>query len=362
MELSKTDTKHLKGIAILLMVLLHLFARKDVNGLYETLFTINDVPLVYYIGLVGDACRPIYLFVTGYAFYIIMNKSNEAVITNNIKRILKLFINYWIVFLIFVPIGFLIGREQIFSPDITKLILNFVGLSNSYNGAWWFLQVYIIFLLLSPILIKVVAKYNLVTLFLISGAIYFVCYVQRFKNIIDFGDYPLSVEVIRILVLLGTSQLSFILGSLFAKEKIFTKLYCKFHNIKFKNTFCLLGLVSIIGFHGIIESAIIAPINGISIICLYMMIDKNVILQKTLDFISDHSTNIWLTHMFFYSTIFTKVVFAPKYPLFIFIWLILLCIFSSYIIKALTKPILLLVDKKKTNKKNDRQEARVSNI
>ncbi|WP_077360400.1 hypothetical protein [Fictibacillus arsenicus] len=79
MELSKQDTKVLKGIAILLMVLLHLFARKDVNGLYETVPIINGIPLVYYIGLMGDSCRPIYLFVTGYAFYIMITKSNGSI-------------------------------------------------------------------------------------------------------------------------------------------------------------------------------------------------------------------------------------------------------------------------------------------
>jgi uncharacterized membrane protein len=35
MEISKNDMNVLKGIAILMMLLLHLFATKDVNGLYD---------------------------------------------------------------------------------------------------------------------------------------------------------------------------------------------------------------------------------------------------------------------------------------------------------------------------------------
>ncbi|MGF9965395.1 hypothetical protein [Bacillus rhizoplanae] len=59
MEISKNDTKMLKGVAILFMLLLHLFCRKEVNGLYDTFLMINGIPLVYYIGLFGDACVPI---------------------------------------------------------------------------------------------------------------------------------------------------------------------------------------------------------------------------------------------------------------------------------------------------------------
>ena len=62
--------KVLQGIAILFMLSLHLFARKEVNGIYETFPTINGIPLIYYIGLFGDACVPIYLFASGYGLFI----------------------------------------------------------------------------------------------------------------------------------------------------------------------------------------------------------------------------------------------------------------------------------------------------
>lgn len=65
-ELYKMERKHgvfkkiiLQGVAILFMLALHLFARKDVNGLYETFPMIIGVPLVYYLALFGDACVPI---------------------------------------------------------------------------------------------------------------------------------------------------------------------------------------------------------------------------------------------------------------------------------------------------------------
>jgi hypothetical protein len=47
-EFSKSDIKILKGIAILFMMMLHLFCKKNVNGLYETFPMISDVPSIYY--------------------------------------------------------------------------------------------------------------------------------------------------------------------------------------------------------------------------------------------------------------------------------------------------------------------------
>ncbi|WP_077360398.1 acyltransferase family protein [Fictibacillus arsenicus] len=176
---------------------------------------------------------------------------------------LKLFINYWTVFFIFIPIGFLYGRDQTFTPDFTKFFLNFLGLSNSYNGAGWFLQIYIILVIISPILIKIIKHYNSIILFGFASIIYFLSYLIRASNITEFSNNLLINEFIQLIMLLGTSLFSLVIGSLFAKEKIYTKIHSKFNNIKFKNLFCIAGFLSLIIFHSIVESAIIAPINGI---------------------------------------------------------------------------------------------------
>ncbi|MGL5904827.1 MAG: hypothetical protein ACRCZO_19235 [Cetobacterium sp.] len=48
-----------------------------------------------------------------------------------------------------------------------------------------------------------------------------------------------------------------------------------------------------------------------------------------------HSTNLWLIHMFFYMIYFKKLVYLPKYPILIYIWLIILCLPFSYLIDYL---------------------------
>jgi len=345
MELSKNDTKALKGIAILLMVLLHLFALKDVNGLYETYPLINGVPLVYYIGLMGDAAPPIYMFVTGYALYLMIHNSKNSILAKNIKRILKLYVNFWVIFAIFIPLGFLIGSEKIFQLNIGALVLEFLGMNNAYNGAWWFLQTYVIVVFLSPFLVYLALRCNSLILFVVSGGIFVVSHFQRYHSIIDVGDHAVALYFDKVIYLFGAMFFSFVTGAIFAKEKIYTRIYNRFYHIKFKNTLCLLGIAALIVVHGIIESAIIAPVNSIFLIVLFMLMDKSESVKKALDFFGDHSTNIWLTHMFFYLTIFPELTFAPKYPLLIFVWLLALCIGSSYVINFLSHPLVKWVDR-----------------
>ncbi|MFJ5759891.1 acyltransferase [Neobacillus sp. NPDC093182] len=346
MEFTKGDIKVTKGMAIIFMLLLHLFGRKDVNGLYETFPIINGVPLVYYIGLFGDACVPMFCFASGYGLFVSINKAKGSIIKKNFERILKLLINYWIVLVIFIVIGAIAGMSEILPGSPIKFFLNFFVLSNSYNGAWWFVQTYIILVLLAPPLFKVIKKYNSVILFLISGFIYLITYIQRIIHFLDFGDGSSINPLVNAIVLVGTSQLPFIVGAIFAKEKIYSKLHNNLNKFKHKNLFSVGGILMLFFLHSLYESMIIAPITGIVFICFFNLIDKNQYIQKILDFIGSHSTNLWLTHMFFYLIIFPELTFAPKYPILIFCWLIILCLISSYIINLVYKPMIQYIDKK----------------
>ncbi|PGL35394.1 acyltransferase [Bacillus cereus] len=344
MEISKSDTKMLKGAAILLMLLLHLFARKEVNGMYENFLTINGTPLVYYLALFGDACVPIYCFISGYGLYVIFYKEQRLNVSRNCIRILKLLMNYWIVLVLFVVVGFFAGKSEVFSGGIIKFLLNAFVLSSSYNGAWWFLQTYIILVFLAPLLTKLVRKYNSLSLLLVFGTIYSVSYIQRIKNVLDVGHHTILGMSVNAVVLVGTSLLPFIVGTIFAKEKIYSKLYNKFYYMPYKNILCAIGIIMLIVLHAFYESMIIAPFTAIAFISFFILMNKSSVIQHILAFLGEHSTNIWLTHMFFYMSIFPGLIFAPKYPIIIFIWLITLCIASSYVINFIYKPIEQMID------------------
>lgn len=144
MELTKQDTKMTKGLAIIFMVILHLFCRKT-DLPYSCIKLAGGVPLVYYIGLMGDCCVAIYCFCSGYALEIINQKqlSTSDYYLGRFKSILKLMINFWIILVLFSVVG-LITHNEIIPGSLKSFVLN-VLLIDKYNGAWWFLFTYSLF-------------------------------------------------------------------------------------------------------------------------------------------------------------------------------------------------------------------------
>ena len=353
MELTKSQIKITKGIAILFMLLLHLFCTKTYEDLYTPLIFIGDIPLVYYLALFGDYCVAIYCFCSGYGLFISYKNNKEKYIKNNLIRILKLYINYWIILFMFVVLlGFISGQANKYPGDLKTFLLTFTAISPAYNGAWWFVTTYIILVLLSPIINKIIVKYNSIIIMTISFVFYVVAYVQRIKGIIVFDNEVLNWSI-RQVALFGTSQLPFIVGAIFAHKKIYSKLYNIANNIKYKNILGVILIALMIIAHGFVETLFVAVFTGIAFICIFNLMDKPKWLNKLLDYLGNHSTNMWLTHMFFYMIYFKKLVFAPKYSFLIFPWLVILCLVSSYLINLIYNPIIKLLNKKiLVNKEN----------
>ena len=345
MELTKNQIKMTKGVAILFMLLLHLFCTKSYEGLYIPLIFIGDTPLVYYLALFGDCCVAIYCFCSGYGLLISYKNNKENYIKNNLMRIFKLYINFWIILLIFVVIlGPIMGQGESYPGTLKKFILTFTALDPAYNGAWWFFTTYIILVLLSPIINKIVVKYNKILVIAISFIFYVVAYIQRIKGIIVLDNNILN-WFIRQIALLGTSQLPFIIGSVFAYKKIYSKLDNICNKIRYKNMLGILIIMLMIVAHGIVQTLFVAVFTGIVFICVFNLIDKPKWINRLFNYLGDHSTNIWLIHMFFYMIYFKDLVYGAKYSFLIFSWLIILCLVSSYIVNLIYKLIIGYINK-----------------
>ena len=131
--LTKKDAKMAQGLAIIGMVVLHLFCRVD-NLPYSVHIFLGQRPLIYYIGLFGDFCVPIYCFCSGYAQQILYEK--EQKIRQGIKRLPRFIMHFWLIVILFSVIGILYH-----SSDIPRTISDFIGnillYKMSDNGAWW---------------------------------------------------------------------------------------------------------------------------------------------------------------------------------------------------------------------------------
>lgn len=147
------DTLFLKGLAICGMLMWHIFWCPNPLGVVYS-------PVFRYLGSIGDVCVSIFLFISGYGLTIGYQKTNESnPILFIYNRLLKLYSNYWAVFVPIVLFGTLVMHQPLcvegscFNQFVqyAKDILAIRG-QNSYNDSWWYFSLIISLYLIYPIL------------------------------------------------------------------------------------------------------------------------------------------------------------------------------------------------------------------
>ena len=338
MQITLQKSNQLKSIAILMMLFLHLFNR-DYHGLFEPLVFIGSSPLSYYISLFCDACVPIFAFVSGYGLYFKYVQNSKTYGVANSIRLKKLFINYWIILLLFaVILGVILGTPG-YPGSFLKLLLNLIAVNPSYNGAWWFLTIYILFVMSSAFWFRLLDQLNpyffITVLLLVYGiAFYFRVYkVAIFENEILQWLHQRSA-------LFFCTLVQFMVGAFALKFEWHNKISVLFNQIKFKNSLVLSMIGLLIVFHGLIPNFIVAPFTALGFLFLFLELELPVFFNKILDFFTPHATNIWLIHMFFYIIFFADFIYSPKYVLPIFLLLVGCSILSSIVVNTISKLIL----------------------
>ena len=216
MEMTKQESKMLKGVAILSMLMLHLFCRKT-DLPYTPLLWIGNIPVIYYFGLFGDICVPMYCFMSGYA---------HGLPTTNIaarwKQLLRFMIRFWTIVVVFSIVGILVKDPNI-PGSFGKFILNCLTLRINYNGAWWYANIYIVLIILLPFSVWLVDRFPNWLVLLLSFFYYSVGYGIRFWGWGACESHLLS-WFIKHIGLLGTSYFPYIIGMLFCRKGIIGKL------------------------------------------------------------------------------------------------------------------------------------------
>ena len=240
MEITKQKSNQLKAVAALMMLCLHLFNRGH-KGLFEPLVFIGVQPLSYYISLFCDACVPIFCFVSGYGLYFKFQKNPVSYSKENSVRIKKLFINYWIVLILFaVILGCFLNRKG-FPGSVITFFLNFSALDNSYNSAWWFFLTYLLLVASSAVLFRFMARSSILLLLSFCLLIYLFAFYFRMYQPNIFGNIVLNWWQ-RQLSLFGTSLLPFCIGAIALKAKWNSRISQFFACIPYKNASALFGI------------------------------------------------------------------------------------------------------------------------
>lgn len=328
--LTKSESLQIKGSAIIIMVLLHLFNRPDYVNKCSIVINFMGEPLVSQLAKFVEICVPLYLFLSGYGLFLQFQKNHNIF---PVKRILKLYFIFWTCFIIFVPIGCLLVSEQY--PGNWKIFIeNFTAWKTSYNWEWWFIFPYILLLLASNALLKCVLRWKFFTSFLVSCVVYIVAYlvISLYK--------PLLLEYFALFNIFEFLRMvcSFMWGALFAKYDIFSKVktYIRLDALL---TNVLMALILILAF--IVR--IIIPIHAASVFfmvifaCCFYMIKKSPSVESFFVLFGKHSTNIWLVHTFFCYYYFHDFIYGLKYPLLIYVVTLVCSLASSFVVNKVYK-------------------------
>lgn len=312
---SREDTRIMKGAAIILMLMHHLWAypeRLYRGREFKGLLSLYAAPLIEILGRFGKICVPLFFFLGGYGLYV----SSQGHSLNLIGRLKGLYRAYWRVFFVFVPIALLFFRHQssytanamichrYASTSGVDFVRCALGLSTAYNGEWWFLAAYICALITFPLARQLFERHSagvnflllalaeLLTLYILPalGDVSWLGEMNRNSSLYTtFFAYPAGFIV------------SFWAGIAAGKDDLLVRLRESLHKNGLLNPLAdLLILTAILwmrelcGFRD--EDFLLVPFLITAVVDLAHRLHP---LRALLTWFGAASTTIWLTHTFY---------------------------------------------------------------
>jgi hypothetical protein len=314
MLFSQTKTLELKGIAILMMLYLHLFNTEYKTSLCDWNFQI--LPDISFLRMLTRLTNPVPFFImlSGYGLFYKFTNGNR---NYDLKKILKLLINYWVILLLFVGLGSYFNPE-VYPGTFTTFALNFFTVSSSYNGEWWFLFPYIVLALLAPIIFRCI-EVSLKRVFFVS----FILSLNRF-----FIDVCIDSVCLELLKKVLSLQFPFICGAVLYKLCIHDKSR-RIIVIPLFVMICCIRLVTDIG------SSLGNLLYAFLFIVIYVNVKVPVFLSRLLILLGSYSTSMWLVHSFFIFYLFGPVIYQLRNPLVIFVVLVGISLMVSFLLNTI---------------------------
>ena len=321
------------GLAVLFMVVHHIFGfdhlRLEDNVLVP-LIEVYGISLGKVFAAFGKICVAVFAFNTG---YVMWKKREDYTFTNNVRRILKFIISYWIVYLLFLCYG-LVSQEQM--PTLSVFFLNLIGLHTgtfvqSVNVPYaWYVCFYIFFIFSSPVIIRLssMKKRGCIFFFLL----WFV--VAQLYSLI--GMQGILGEALKIYISVGINALTGIFFSKYHLFDFFSK-YLPKDFLKSELLFLLLIAVrqlSILLFMATYLDIVYAPLFVFLTVNIMSYVNRYPLFIRLFKILGKYSMNIWFLHgIFFMGTMKLQwILYLPKQSIFVLVWgLFLIIILSKFV-------------------------------
>lgn len=329
---TKAESQQLRGIAILIMIFLHLFNSEAKLALCNSGISLWGVPILTRIARFASICVPFYLFLSGYGLYIVWQKRGSV---SPLQRILKLYLNLFVVAAIFVPLGIWIAPDKY--PGTWLDFINSMTCWNpTYNYEWWFLFPYILLVLTSPWIFKVIARCNV----LVNICLFFVGYCISIILLHYTWNYIITNRPAYMVIYYLYLLPAFFSGALFVKFDIVSKVKNIF-SIKNRviNIFFTLSFIPFILLRSAVDGEKTNIFCVFFVVIWFALIRKNKIIECVLEKLGNQSCNMWLVHTFFCVYLFRDVIYSLQEPTLIFLFTVFVNYCSGVVINLLLRPI-----------------------
>lgn len=329
--MSKSETSILKGVAILLMVFLHLFLPRN-SGLYDCLITIGGMPFPAILTRLANPV-PFFLFLSGYGLFA---SSMIGGGKNNWTRVLNIYVHLWLIYLIFIPIGTYI-RPDFYPGSLPIFLENALSWHCTYIGEQWFLFPYILLMLSSKVIFTFYNKLRAIIVFMLSFSIYLITsIVLKFLGEDTLASYGmLFYNIFLTLYML----FPFTLGVLAYRGRWVEKIKYKVSVWSVKIPLCGLWILMIVCIiKCAIPSSAFDPIYALIFILLFLTIPLKKTSNKIVSYLGKHSMNMWLIHTWICVRLFQPEVYSLRWPILIYVLVILLSLGISIIIEWMFVP------------------------
>lgn len=332
-RISPKESQIIKGFAICAMLVHHLFWEHPEYGVAP-----------YQIALAGKVCVALFVFLSGYGMAIqfvqihsVTNfEKNQNTLRFICKRLVKFYMNYWVVFLISVPLGVLVfGRplEAAYGNQndlFFCLMKDFLGFQSfgSYNITWWFNAIILSLWILFPFIYwsmrsRLVALPMMLLLFFNPGDILF-----PLHRVAPGLPFYLIIFAEGVFIAINADLINKFLNKIKKKIVLVSSIVLTLFLLLARN------LPIVPNFNNYTVDSFVVVSLALAVVSLSRTTNASLAFGA---FLGRHSMNIYLLHTFVFSYFFSDFIYGFKNPVVIFLALLGVSLALSIIVEFLKK-------------------------
>lgn len=256
---------------------------------------------------------------------------------NPCKRACSLYAHLWIIYLLLVPLASLV-KPDVYPGSFVAFLKNATSWQCSYIGEQWFFLPYIILMISSKYIFKVLDKLKGPQALITSLGIYAITVFALKK----YGETALSGNMLFYNFFLSFYMLfPFASGYLARRYEWFEKIKTVADKLPINNS--ILGISGLLGLCVIfcfVSHNSLSPFYSIFFIMLFSLISVKPTIGAILTYLGKHSMNIWLIHTWFCTRLFHEFFYDKiQYPILMFLCLLTISLIISHLVEWIYKPI-----------------------